>query len=152
MDNKAVISDLRRKFGVNGWILLIYYGIIHFSLLIVAIIYWAICDFRAISDFETMQSVLDLSQNSAWGHLLACVIGGILLFVWKKSDFSFRKLRAGEGRMTLRIFFVLCCAMLFVQVIQLFLMPVLEWLLVSIGVSSDSFRHAFVCWHYCSCV
>lgn len=143
MENKTVIYDLRRSFSFNGWILLIYYGIMSVSVLAAAA--FEVLFFDSQSLFESsatwadfVQLILNKSQNNGWGYLLTCLAGGIILLIWKKPAFSFRLLWIRQKRMSLRGFILLFCAFVSGQAIQIFLIPVVERLLNMFGSSTAS--------------
>ena len=138
MDSKTVICDLRNKFSSNGWILLIYYGITNVSLLIVAVIDAFTHSFQSPLSFEAIAKLFERSRENAWGHLLAFLISGVVLFVWKKSCTCLRSLLVRGKRMSLSVFSALCCAFFLGQAIQMFLMPSLEWVVELFGFSSKS--------------
>ena len=141
MDSKTVISELRRKFSANGWFALIYYAIMTFFVSIIfaidVVVVWmqyALDPDGLQMDFD--QVISDRMIGNGWGHLLACIIIGIILFIWKKPDFCFRQIWAHEKPMSGKAFLVLFCAFLTGQAIQLLLTPVIEWLLNQIGLSA----------------
>jgi len=143
MDSKSVVCDLRRKFSLNGWILLIYYGIMNVSVLIAIILDALVLWFRYLLNPEftqsgLIQSILSRSPENGWGYLLACVIGGIILIMWRKTDFCFHQLWTREKRMRVKPFLVLFCVFMSGQAIQIIQLPVVEWLLSQFGVSTST--------------
>ena len=141
MDSKAVYNDLRRKFSANGWIVLLYYGIMYLSVSVVLTLDALIIGVQyAVNPdgFQTdlHQVISDRLTGNGWGYLLACIVVGIVLLIWKKSDFCFRQIWKHEKSMSGKSFFVLFCAFLTAQAVQILLTPVIEWLLNQIGLSA----------------
>ena len=78
--------DLRRKFGVVGWILLVYYGILNVSVLVSSLVELVAALFRAIGtrDLGAIAGVASHVTESAWGYFLGAAVGLVILLVWKK--------------------------------------------------------------------
>lgn len=143
MDSKSVVCDLRHKFSINGWILLIYYGIINISVLIAVMLDALILRFRCLlnpgaTQVDFTQSIHERFQGNGWGYLLACIIGGIILLRWKKPEYCFRQIWTREKPMTGKALVVLFCVFLSGQAIQLMQIPVIEWLLKQFGFSATA--------------
>lgn len=141
MDSKTVISDLRRKFSINGWWVLLYYAIMNLSVSIVAAVDAAIIGLQYAWNPDSFQAdpeqvILDRMTGNGWGYLLACIVVGIVLLLGKKQDFCFRKIWVHEKTITGKAFLVLLCAFLTGQAFQILLTPVMEWLLNQIGLSA----------------
>lgn len=143
MDRKAVISDLRRQFSMNGWWVLLYYVIMSISVSAAAVVDAVVIGLTyalkpdAFSG-DPMQVVMDRMAGNGWGYLFACLVVGVVLLIWKKPDFCFRQIWTHEKPMTGKAFGVLFCAFLSGQAFQILLTPILEWLLNQIGLSALS--------------
>ena len=141
MDQNTFINDLRRRFGQNGWILLVYYLIMNLAVMLAVFVDEMILYIQYLlnpnaftQDIETL--FLERAAGNGWGYLLACIVGGIILLCWKKPDFIIRQIWHKEKSMTGKAFAVLFCIFLSGQAVQLLLSPVLEWLLNQIGLSA----------------
>jgi len=143
MDEALVKKDLRRKLGQNSWIVLIYYFILNAAVsasvfidVMIFVIQSLLQPSQGEMDFEVILSERMLSN--AWGYLAACLIGGLILLLWKKSDFCFRQIWKAEKKMTLPAFLTLFCVFFSAQSLFTLLTPVVEWLLNQIGLSATA--------------
>lgn len=141
MNSKVVIQDLRRKFSVCGWAVLIYFIIMNIVVSLAVFVDALVLLFRYYITHgqfpaDWVQQMMERSAGNGWGYLLACVIYGIVLLLWKKRDFCFRTIWTRERRMSGKSFFVLFCIFLSAQAVQILLTPVIEWLLNQIGLSA----------------
>lgn len=141
MDRNTVISDLRHKFSINGWWVLLYYAIMNLSVFIVAAADAVIIGLQYAWDPDSFQSdpvqvMLERMTGNGWGYLLACLVVGTVLLLWKKPNYCFRQIWMHEKSMTGKAFMVLFCAFLTGQAFQILLTPVMEWLLNRIGLSA----------------
>lgn len=142
MEAKAVMHDLRHKFSKNGWTLLIYYGIMNVSVLVAIILdalLLGLCYLRNPDSFQSdfIQTVLDRTAGNGLGYLMACIIGGVVLLLWKKPEFCFHQIWTREKKMTIKVFFVLFCVFLSGQAIQILQMPFIELLIKQLGGSTS---------------
>ena len=139
MDRKTLEHDLRHSFGMNGWVLLIYYGIMNISVFIAIILDVIILKPNTNG---AGQSALERASGNGWGYLIACILGGVLLLIWKKPKHCFCQIWSHEKKMSGKAFFVLLSAFLTGQAIQILLFPVIEWLLSLLGLSASVFADA----------
>ena len=141
MDHRILMNDLRRCFGQNGWILLVYYLIMNLAVMLavfvdemILYIQYLLDPSNFTQDLESL--ILERAAGNGWGYLLACVVGGTILLCWKKPIFLVNQIWHKEKSMTGKAFVVLFCVFMTGQAIQLLLSPVLEWLLNQIGLSA----------------
>lgn len=114
---KLMRRNLRRYYGVTGWILVIYYLIMNAAVLFdqffeiaVSMIHRAFTqDIAGIAD-----SILE-AQESAWGYFLAAAAGILILLLWKKPKFWKEQIWAKGKPMTFGAFFGLLSVFLSVQ-------------------------------------
>ena len=138
MEQKEQIKALRKPCNTAGFSALAYYAILNaavtFALLIDAIVYVA----RNLSSLDIdalMEHVLQAATTNGWGYVLAVLIGGLIILLWKKKDFyaqMFRTKQKMTGIVFLQILAVFVSAQALLQVFA----PALEWLLNLIGLSS----------------
>ena len=143
MDEVLVKKDLRRKLGQNSWIVLIYYFILNAAVSAAVFIDMMIFMIQTLlnpsqggADFESV--LPERMLNNAWGYLAACLIGGLILLIWKKPNFCFRQIWKADKKMTLPAFLTLFCVFFSTQAIFTLLTPVIEWLLNQIGLSATA--------------
>ena len=141
MEQRVLKRDLRRCFGQNGWILLVYYLIMNAAVMltvfvdeIILYIQYLLNPGKFTDDIGSL--VLERASGNAWGYLLACLVGGVILLVWKKPDFCFRQIWRRAKPMTTKALLVVFCAFMSAQAFQLLLTPLLEWLLNLLGLSA----------------
>lgn len=128
---------LRRSFGVVGWTLLIYYGIMNVSVFLTA---FAQMLERAIQmviydDFGAMNDLTRQASESAWGYFLAIAIGFVILMCWKKKRFWKEQIWAHGKPMTVPRFFAILSVFLSGQMIYQILVMVSETVLNIFGLS-----------------
>lgn len=82
-------KDLRRRFSVVGWILLLYYGIMNVSVMFSMYAEMILSMISALSsgNMDTFMNVAGSAAESAWGYFLAAAIGLLILLIWKKPAF-----------------------------------------------------------------
>lgn len=139
MDSKPLARGLRHSFGMNGWMLLIYYGVMNISVFIAIIL--DVLILRPNTN-GAGQSALERAAGNGWGYLIACILGGILLLIWKKPKYCFRRIWSHEKKMSGKAFIVLFSVFLTGQAVQLLLFPVIEWLLSFLGLSASVFMES----------
>lgn len=128
---------LRRSFGVVGWTLLIYYGIMNVSVFLTA---FAQMLERAVQmviydDFGAMNDLTRQASESAWGYFLAIGIGFVILMCWKKKRFWKEQIWAHGKPMTVPRFFAILSVFLSGQMIYQILVMVSETVLNIFGLS-----------------
>jgi len=143
MNENLIKKDLRRKLGQNSWIVLVYYFILNAAVTAAILIDGIIFLLQSLlsspqtgMDFENVLS--DRMLNNAWGYLAACLIGGLILLIWKKPDFCFRQIWRTDKRMTFPVFMTLFCAFFSTQALFTLLTPLIEWLLNQVGLSATA--------------
>ena len=141
MDEALVKKELRRKLGQNSWIVLIYYFILNAAVTASVFIYMIFLLIQSLLDpslkgFDFDALLEERMLNNAWGYLAACLIGGLILLLWKKPDFCFHKIWKSERKMSLTAFFTLFCVFFSAQALFTLLTPLIEWLLNQVGLSA----------------
>ena len=139
MDEKQYRNQLRRRFSGIGWTLLIYYGILNVSVILVLVtdmvIHLLENPHMMFSD-TVDQYWTDAVMGNAWGYLLAIAIGLLLLLIWKGRKFCFREIWVTEKSMTTKDFFGLLCVFVSGQLILQIEATILEVLLNLFGLSA----------------
>ena len=141
MDEKKLIcKQLRKEFSKNGWALLLYYGIINVSIVVVAFLWaFALSMGTAFATVVT-QSIVewDLKENllyNGWGYLLAIIIGCMLMFRWKKKEFCLKTIWKPGKTLSFGRFFAILSVFMMSQAASQVITPVLQWLFELMGFS-----------------
>lgn len=108
MDERLAKKQLRNAFSKQGWVLLIYNilmstlvsSVMVFDVLVRGIVQ----GFDVFLDEKSLEKLLMEAASNGWGYILSCILGGILLLVWKKKDFCFHRIWVVEHKMTLGSF------------------------------------------------
>lgn len=104
------LRQLRKVYSRQGWILLVYYGILN-----VAVILWMVFDalFQSLflvasgTQMDEQQLTQVLEANSGWGYFLAIGIGLLILLLWKKPRYFTQTLWTAGKPMKTGSFFAL---------------------------------------------
>jgi len=104
MNEREICRRLRHKFSTNGWVLLIYYGIMNVAVTAVSFMVTFLSMMESEGDID---SAVNAAANSGLGYIIAVVVGSLLLLLWKKKDFCFRHIWRSEQPMRLGAFFSL---------------------------------------------
>ena len=128
---KAMKKGLRRRMGVTGWTLLVYYIILN-----VAVFAWVFAEtllrsmkFMLTGDFLAMEQAAYQAAESGWGYFLAAAIGFLILLLWKKPRFWKEEIWARGRPMKCGRFFGILCVFLGGQLLSQIMVVVLELLL-----------------------
>lgn len=137
VQQKLIKKDLRRRFSVIGWTLLIYYGIMNVSVFVVQYAQMMISMIRAFGsgNLNALETLAEEVMGSAWGYFLAAAIGLIILLAWKKPAFWKNEIWAKGNAMKPGSFLVLLCLFLSGQLIYQIVMMIVEMILNSFGLS-----------------
>lgn len=141
MNEKLIKKDLRRKFGQSGWTVLVYYLIMNAAVSVCVFVDLMIYMIQTVLNpalvGANMEEMLTLRlMSNGWGYILSCLTGGLILLLWKKTDFCFRQIWKKGKPMTVKAFAVLFCAFFSAQALFTLLTPLVEWLLNLIGLSA----------------
>ncbi len=130
-------KDLRRRFSVIGWILLIYYAIMNGSVFLVSFVQGIIGMIQSLTsgDVGGMGQALYASMESAWGYFLAAAIGLLILLLWKKPAYWKKEIWTKGKAMTPGSFLALLSLFLSGQLIYQIVMIVVELILNAFGLS-----------------
>jgi membrane protease YdiL (CAAX protease family) len=98
MDKERLIL-LRREMNQPGIVLIIYQMLMAVcytaSLTVDAVIYIIVESSQIGIDaamYLLTDHILEATAANAWGYLLTCVMGGVILLVWKKKEFCFQEI------------------------------------------------------------
>jgi len=141
-ENQQICKALRREFSKSGWVLLIYHGIMNVAVSVVAFISAFAVIFGAAFDPEMTgmeQMLVDVILGNGWGYLIAIIIGGVLMLVWKKREFCCKTIWKIEKPMKIGDFFCVLAIFMSGQALSQLLTPVLEWLFGLMGISLTDF-------------
>ena len=128
---KAWKKSIRRRLGVPGWTLLIYYGLLNVSVFL-----WMLAEtlMRAwdkvlFGDFAALETALRQASESGWGYFPPAVLGLIILLLWKKPKFWKEQIWAKGKPMEFGGFFGILSVFLGGQVLSQVALMLLETIL-----------------------
>lgn len=132
---KAAKKDLRRRFSISSWALLIYYAIMNVAVVgfMVVEMVFKLMTGMISGDFGAIESAVMESAESAWGYFIAAAVGFVILLLWKKPRFLKEEIFAKGAPMTAGSFFTILCIFLSGQMIFQLISTLLELLLNSFG-------------------
>lgn len=128
---KAMKKGLRRKLGVPGWTLLVYYLIMNVLVLLWVFAEAVIIAFEHIlsGNMATMEDAIMASAESGWGYFLAAAVGFFILLLWKKPCFFKEEIFAKGRPMTVGTFAGILSVFLGGQFLSQLMLTVAEALL-----------------------
>ncbi len=86
------LRQMRHGYSVQGWALLIYFGIMNVTVILLMVLDVIVQMGRSVnqSGAVDMDWVMERAMaNSGWGYLLSIGIGFVILLCWKKPKFTF---------------------------------------------------------------
>lgn len=128
---------LRHRFGVVGWTLLIYYGIMNASVFLASFVQTFVLSVQMVvrNDYGALNDLAQQASDSAWGYFLAIGIGFVILMCWKKKRFWKEQIWAPGKPMTAARFFAILSVFLSGQMIYQILVMMSETALNIFGLS-----------------
>ena len=140
-ENKELCKPLRKEFSKVGWALLIYYGIMNLSVLLVTFCISLMVGFQIAFSSASGESydslVTAITNDSYWGYALAVIIGFVALMYWEKPEFCRTTIWEQKKSMTWGSFFALLAVFISGQALYQLLTPLLEWLFSLVGISLE---------------
>lgn len=133
MENKALRSRLRSEFGKQGLALLVYYGIMNACVTAAAVVDAIV--YALASDSVSMDTILERITGNGWGYILSCLIGGVILLAWKRTEFCFRTIWKPGKPLKIGSFFAITSIFISGQLVFQVLAVLLEWLMNLMGLS-----------------
>ena len=133
MDNKPLCGKLRREFSIQGVVLLAYYMLMNVCVSLVAAVDAIV--YALSMEEPSMDVILERVAGNGWGYIATCVLGGIILLLWKKKDFCFKTLWQRGKPLKAGDFFTITAIFLSGQLVFQLLAVILEWLLNLVGLS-----------------
>ena len=134
---KAMKKQLRRRMGVPGWTLLIYYGMMNISVflwMLVEILVRA-WDRLLFGDFAAIEDALYRATESGWGYFPPAILGLLILLLWKKPRFWREQIWAKGKPMEFGRFFEILCVFLGGQLLSQISLVALEMALNAFGLT-----------------
>lgn len=135
---KAMKKGLRRRLGVTGWTLTVYYIILN-----VCVFAWVFAESLARSlqfilsgDLMAIEQAMYDASESGWGYFLAAAVGLLILLIWKKPRFWKEEIWAKGRPMKVSTFFGILSVFLGAQLVSQLIMIGLELLLNLFGLSA----------------
>lgn len=138
---KQRVLRMRRTYSAQGWILLVYLGIMYASLFVVAFldVFFGIAN--SIAQTGTMDFDIDVDRllnSSGWGYLLAGVAGFVVLLFWKKPKFTFDLLCRRNKPMKAGCFIQILSIFMTVQLVYILLASLAEYVFNQFGYTIAS--------------
>lgn len=133
MDNKPLCGKLRREFSIQGVVLLAYYMLMNVCVSLVAAVDAIV--YALSMEEPSVDVILERVAGNGWGYIATCVLGGIILLLWKKKDFCFKTLWQRGKPLKAGDFFTITAIFLSGQLVFQLLVVILEWLLNLVGLS-----------------
>lgn len=136
LDEKQALKFLRGAFSKQGWALTLYY--VMMSIIASAVVVFDVLisgvrqGIEVFFDEEALAELIMSAAANGWGYIITCLLGGVLLLVWKKKDFCLRQIWVSSNRMQCGSFFsllsiFLACQALF-QVYAIFFVLISQYL------------------------
>lgn len=134
---KAMKKGLRRKLGVTGWTLLVYYVIVNAAVFAWVFMETLIGSLKHIlsGDFLALEQAANSAAESAWGYFLVAAVGLLILFLWKKPRFWKEEIWARGKPMKFGSFLRITCVFLGCQLVSQIALVVLELVLNAFGLT-----------------
>lgn len=136
MDEKRICQQLRHKFSITGWIVLLYHGIMTAAVMLVSCLdlMFRMLSLGNATEDAIHEALAGISQNG-WGYLLTIAVGAVLLLLWKKPDFCFRQIWVSDKPMRPGAFFSLFAIFFSVQALAQLMNGLAESFLNLFGMS-----------------
>lgn len=136
------LKTMRRDYGIQGWALLAYVGIMNAAVMLPVGLMTIYLTFTALIEgnepnVETMTA--QILDASGWGYLLAIVIGAVVLLLWKKPQFCFGTVWERGKTMTVGSFFAILSLFMSAQLISQLGITGVEALLNLFDLSMDAY-------------
>lgn len=145
MDEKLRKKQIRRDFSRQGWVLLIYYGIMNLAVLLCTFIdaivkcIEAFLEYGIDVDYAYLEEVIARSaMGNGWGYFLAIAAGFLILLLWKGKKYTFHTLYEKGKPMTFRDLITILCIFMSAQLAFQFFATFMELLLNIFGLSALS--------------
>lgn len=132
------LKELRHAYSVQGWALLIYYGIMNVAVMIfmfVEIFAQAFSAGASGQELDVEQMTESMVSTSGWGYFLAIAVGLLILLLWKKPKFCFSTMWKKGRPMKFGSFFAIFVIFISAQLIFQLLATLLELLFNQFGMS-----------------
>jgi membrane protease YdiL (CAAX protease family) len=132
------LKEMRRAYSVQGWALLIYYGIMNVAVMLVMFVDSIIKTMPAAlsgQEPDMEQLAEGVADNSAWGYFLAIGIGLLILLLWKKPKFCFHTLWKKGKPLKIGSFFGIFVIFISSQLLVQVMAILLEIILNQFGMS-----------------
>ena len=138
MEQKEQMKALRKPCNTAGFSALVYYAILNaavtFVLLIDAIGY-VVRNLQNLDIDALIEYVLQSATTNGWGYVLAVLVGGLIILLWKKKEIYVQMFQPRQ-KMTFKVFLQILAVFVSAQALLQVFAPALEWLLNRIGLSS----------------
>ena len=132
------LKEMRRAYSVQGWALLIYYGIMNVAVMLVMFVDSIIKTMPAAlsgQEPDMEQLAEGVADNSAWGYFLAIGIGLLILLLWKNPKFCFHTLWKKGKPLKIGSFFGIFVIFISFQLLVQVMAILLEIILNQFGMS-----------------
>ncbi len=143
-NEKLQIKEARRGMNQSGATLLVYYIIMNIAVSMAMVADLCVYLFQSLARDEglrmelLMERIMTAATSNGWGYILAIVVGGVILLLWKGKAFCCREIFAREKKMTLGVFAALLAVFVTPQALVMLYSSGLEWLLNQLGLSATA--------------
>ena len=134
---KAMKKQLRRRLGMPGWTVLVYYGMMNVSVFLWTILEAFVNAWHQLrhDDFTAMEGALHRAMESAWGYFPPAILGIVILLLWKKPRFWKEQIWAKGKPMEIGRFFEILSVFLGAQFLSQIGLTLVELVLNGFGLS-----------------
>lgn len=133
MTEKEIRGVLRRRLGVPGLTVLVYYAIMYGIVTITTMVegFFSVAGCGGIVDAETVAAS---ASGSGWGYLFAIASGLMIVLAWKGSGYATREIWEKKAPMTGSAFIQILPIFVGMQLVFSLAAQLLNWLLAPLGV------------------
>ncbi len=138
MNEIAIKRNLRREFGKIGFALLIYFGIMNVTVMIVSfsdMFSVVLKNMLTGGSQEELDAAMEAVLSNGWGYILAILIGCVAMYLWKKKEFCVHTIWKSNNPMKTGSFFALLCLFVSGQALFQLLAMVMEGIFNLLGMS-----------------
>jgi hypothetical protein len=138
MNEQLRLKQMRHTYSVQGWALLVYYGIMNVAVMLVMFmdaIVQSVSIALSSQEPDMEQMTESMMENSAWGYFVAIAAGLLVLLLWKKPKFCFQTIWKQGKPLTIGSFAGIFVIFVSVQLLVQVTVYLLEFIFNQFGLS-----------------